>query len=111
MIHPAASMSLLFRQRIETIPSSSFLPRAAAKRRKKRLVGQRRKLSSKEEGKGVKNKQLYRPSAESTFKMSLDGLGRSFIIARQQMTNLSVLDHQGEPLFEKDFVTFLAFHI
>ncbi|MDN5215403.1 hypothetical protein QQ020_25210 [Fulvivirgaceae bacterium BMA12] len=48
-------------------------------------------------------KQLLRPTKDATFKLAIDALGRTYIIARQEQNRVSVLDRNGEEIFEKDY--------
>ncbi|MDN5200907.1 hypothetical protein QQ008_06030 [Fulvivirgaceae bacterium BMA10] len=56
------------------------------------------------EGAVLKREQLYRPSKATLFKLAIDALGRTFIIARQEQNRLSILDKNGKVIFEKDYV-------
>ncbi len=56
-------------------------------------------------GSVTKRKQLFRPSKDAVYKMAIDALGRTFVILRQEENRVSVLDHNGEVIFEKDYVS------
>ncbi|MGK7396793.1 MAG: hypothetical protein ACNS62_19610 [Candidatus Cyclobacteriaceae bacterium M3_2C_046] len=56
-------------------------------------------------GKTLKAKQLYKPSRETTFTICQDALGKTFIIARKDYNRLSMLNREGELIFEKDYIT------
>ena len=56
-------------------------------------------------GKLLKREQLYRPSQESKFRLIKDVLNSNYVIARQNRNRLSILDRQGEVIFEKDYLT------
>ena len=48
-----------------------------------------------------------RPShgQEVVFQLIPDALDRTFVIARQELNRLSILDRRGELIFEKDYLT------
>ena len=48
--------------------------------------------------------QLYKPEADTRFFLVPDQEGESYLIARQSQHNLSLLNAEGEPLFEKDYL-------
>lgn len=56
-------------------------------------------------GETTDNKQLYKSSKESEFFLTIDALERTYIIVRQDFNRLSMLDKQGEIIFEKDYIT------
>lgn len=47
--------------------------------------------------------QLYRPSADTHFRLCEDALGKTFALLRQDQETLGVLNRQGTLLFEKNF--------
>jgi hypothetical protein len=57
------------------------------------------------EGNITLREQLYRPSAETRFQLSLDALGKTFVIVRQDEQIFGVLDYRGKLLFEKNFLS------
>jgi hypothetical protein len=57
------------------------------------------------EGKLLKREQLYRPSKETRFVLSIDEFNKDYIIARQEMGLLTLLDKRGEVILEKDYIT------
>lgn len=57
------------------------------------------------EGKVIKSEQLYRPSKETRFTLCVDEFQNDFIIARQELGILTLLDRKGEVVLEKDYIT------
>lgn len=57
------------------------------------------------EGNITLREQLYRPSPEARFQLSLDALGKTFVIIRQDEQVFGVLDYRGKLLFEKNFLS------
>lgn len=58
------------------------------------------------EGKFVKREQLYRAVESSRFKLCLNQVNKKdWIIARQDIRNVSILDAKGKILFEKTFAS------
>jgi hypothetical protein len=55
------------------------------------------------EGKIRDRKQLYRPASDTRFTLVKESLGKSYLITRQDLNRLAILDKEGEMLFEKDF--------
>lgn len=53
----------------------------------------------------VHREQLYRPSAETRFSLSIDALGKTYIIVRKDENRLGILDRSGELLFEKPYIS------
>ena len=49
--------------------------------------------------------QLYKPDAETQFELIPDVLGNSFVIVRRSLTNWEVLDHEGQLLFDKSYLS------
>ncbi len=49
--------------------------------------------------------QFYKPSQEVVFQLIPDALNRTFVIARQELNRLSILDRRGQLIFEKDYLT------
>ena len=56
------------------------------------------------EGKILSRKQLDKPSREASFRLCEDVLGKTFVIARQEVNRISILDRGGELIFEKDYI-------
>ncbi len=56
-------------------------------------------------GSVTKRKQLFRPSKDAVYKMAIDALGRTFTILRQEENRVSILDYNGDVIFEKDYVS------
>ncbi len=57
------------------------------------------------EGGVVSKEQLYRPSTEATFRLCIDELGKTYVIARQDFTKLSILNREGTLVFEKNYIS------
>ncbi len=55
-------------------------------------------------GQVIDREQLYKPSMNTTFTLVKERMGKSFVIARQDMNNLAIIDVHGEIKFEKDFI-------
>jgi len=54
----------------------------------------------------IKNKlQLYKPNKETIFKIIPNASNRNFIIARQDLNRVSILDYEGNLLFDKDYLS------
>ena len=53
----------------------------------------------------VEKNQLIKPSEDTKFQLVVDGLKKNFIIARQELNRLTLLDRNGNELFEKSFST------
>ncbi|QHT67188.1 DUF3352 domain-containing protein [Rhodocytophaga rosea] len=51
----------------------------------------------------VEQRQLYRPSRESVFKLCMDAQGKDWLIARYTSGKVAILDKRGAVLFEKDY--------
>jgi hypothetical protein len=50
----------------------------------------------------IERKQLYRTSKESTFKLCPEARGTDWLVARQDVHTITILDKQGRSLFEKE---------
>jgi hypothetical protein len=57
------------------------------------------------DGKIINKQQLYKPTARTNFQLIEDGSRRTFIIIRQEMNRVSVLNKEGIQRFDKDFLT------
>lgn len=57
------------------------------------------------EGKILNREQLYKPSAATTFRIIPGALGKGFVILRQDMRRVAILNRRGETLFEKDYLS------
>jgi hypothetical protein len=57
------------------------------------------------EGKLLKRDQLYRPSKETRFTLCIDEFKKDYVIARQELGILTLLDKRGEVILEKDYIT------
>jgi hypothetical protein len=53
----------------------------------------------------VEKTQLIKPSEDTKFSIAVDGLKKTFIIARQELNRLTLLDRNGRELFEKSYAT------
>ncbi|MFW5726921.1 MAG: hypothetical protein ACOCW4_03550, partial [bacterium] len=53
----------------------------------------------------LKREQIYRPNPETQFRLSLDVLGKTYLIARQDEQMLGILDREGRLLFEKNYIS------
>ncbi len=53
----------------------------------------------------TRREQLYRPSPDTQFELSLDALGKTYVIVRQDEQIFGVLDYRGKLLFEKNFLS------
>lgn len=58
----------------------------------------------------ISKEQLYRPSTETSFRLCVDGLGKTYIIARQDFNKLSILNKNGSLVFEKNYISQGALH-
>lgn len=56
-------------------------------------------------GEILKREQLYKPSANTTFKLIESSEGRSFLILRQDLRRVAILNRKGEVLFDKDYLS------
>jgi len=56
-------------------------------------------------GEFLQRRQLYRPTKEAKFKLCIDPLERTYVIARQELNRMSLLDREGDLIFEKDYIT------
>lgn len=56
-------------------------------------------------GKVIRNEQLYKPAKETTFTLVPDALKRTYLIARQDLNRVSLLDRQANLIFDKDYIT------
>jgi hypothetical protein len=56
-------------------------------------------------GEVISKEQLYRPSTETTFRLCIDGLGKTYVIARQDFNKLSILNRKGALVFEKNYIS------
>ncbi len=56
-------------------------------------------------GKVINRVQLYKPSRDTEFRLIKENLGRSYIIARQDLNRLAIVDKDDNVLMEKDFLT------
>jgi hypothetical protein len=56
-------------------------------------------------GKISAKQQLYKPTKETTFKLVPDALQRTYIIGRQDLNRVSILDREGKLLFDKDYLS------
>lgn len=56
-------------------------------------------------GNTVSTQQLYKPTKDTRFTLVGDALGNTYIIIRQDFNRLSMLDRNGELIFEKDYIT------
>ncbi len=63
------------------------------------------------EGKILRREQLYRPSKETRFVLCIDEFKKTFVIARQELGILTILDPKGEIILEKDYITSGALEI
>ena len=54
-------------------------------------------------GKIVEKQQLYRPATDTRFWIVKESLDKTYLIARQDLNRLAILDNEGEILFEKDY--------
>ncbi|MDF9795229.1 hypothetical protein OKW21_000492 [Catalinimonas alkaloidigena] len=57
------------------------------------------------QGNITKREQLYRPSTQTRFQLSIDALGKTFIIARQDERLFGVLNYEGKLMFEKNYMS------
>jgi hypothetical protein len=55
------------------------------------------------EGKITDRTQLYRPATDTRFRLIKESLGKTFVVSRQDLNRLAVLDKSGETIFEKDY--------
>ena len=53
----------------------------------------------------IEKNQFIKPSEDTRFQIVVDGLKKTFIIARQELNRLTLLDRNGNELFEKSFST------
>ena len=49
--------------------------------------------------------QLYKPSRDTRFRLVKENLGRSYVIARQDLNRLAIVDKDDRLLMEKDYLT------
>ncbi len=56
-------------------------------------------------GKVESKTQLYKPTKETIFKIIPDATGRTFLLARQDLNRVSMLNSNGELLFDKDYLS------
>lgn len=63
------------------------------------------------EGKLIKKEQFYRPSKETRFVLCVDEFQKNYVIARQDLGILTLLDAKGEVILEKDYITSGALEI
>jgi hypothetical protein len=49
--------------------------------------------------------QMYKPTKETIFKIIPDAINRHYIIARQDLNRVSILNAKGELLFDKDYIS------
>ncbi len=57
------------------------------------------------EGEILRKNQLYKPSAATSFKLIPASSGKSFLILRQDLRRIAILNKNGEVLFEKDYLS------
>lgn len=57
------------------------------------------------EGESVNTEQLYKPSANTSFRLLSSSSRRSFFILRQDLRRVALLTKNGETLFEKDYLS------
>lgn len=57
------------------------------------------------DGSIVSREQLYKPSKNTTFRVILSERKNTFIVARQELGRLSLLDRKGAVILEKDYIT------
>lgn len=57
------------------------------------------------EGEVLNTEQLYKPSANTSFRLLSSASGRSFFILRQDLRRVALLTKDGETLFEKDYLS------
>jgi hypothetical protein len=53
----------------------------------------------------TRREQLYRPSSETRFRISVDALGKTYVIVRQDEQLFGVLDRNAKLLFEKNYMS------
>lgn len=56
-------------------------------------------------GKVIKREQLYRPSAQSRFRLVAEASGNGYIFTRQDANRIAIIDQAGGVLFEKDYLS------
>ncbi|WP_339810140.1 hypothetical protein [uncultured Imperialibacter sp.] len=56
-------------------------------------------------GKVLQREQLYRPSAQSKFKLVPEASGNGYIFTRQDANRIAIVDQAGKVLFEKDYMS------
>ncbi len=56
-------------------------------------------------GKVIQREQLYRPSAQSKFKLVPEASGNGYIFTRQDANRIAIIDQAGKVLFEKDYMS------
>ncbi len=49
--------------------------------------------------------QLYKPTKETIFKIIPDATDRTYLLARQDLNRVSILNNKGELLFDKDYLS------
>jgi len=57
------------------------------------------------EGEVLVRDQLYKPSKETQFQLVPEATGSTFVIARKELSRLSLLDREAQLLFEKDYLS------
>ncbi len=63
------------------------------------------------EGKIRDRKQLYKPASDTRFWLVKESMGKSFIIGRQDLNRLAILDSEGDLMFEKDYFSDEFFNV
>ncbi len=53
----------------------------------------------------VRKEQLYRPSTQTFFRLCIDALANNYIIARQDLSKISILNRNGTLIFEKNYIS------
>lgn len=56
-------------------------------------------------GKVDAKSQLYKPTKETIFKIIPDATGRTYLLARQDLNRVSMLNGKGELMFDKDYLS------
>ncbi len=59
------------------------------------------------QGKAYARNQLYQPTGSSVFTLVIDPVQQDYIIARQDLNRLAILNKDGEVIFEKDYQSYL----
>lgn len=57
------------------------------------------------EGTKIKEEQLYKPTAFTTFRLVPETSGINYVILRQDLRRVAVLNRKGEVQFEKDYLS------